>query len=63
METYRLIRNADWIVTMDEHRSRYRHADLIYKGNEIVARGTASGGGMALPFAGLTRSAMPPARS
>ena len=26
METYRLIRNADWIVTMDEHRSRYRHA-------------------------------------
>lgn len=39
METYRLIRNADWIVTMDEHRSRYRHADLIYKGNEIVAVG------------------------
>ena len=40
METYRLIRNADWIVTMDEHRSRYRHADLIYKGNEIVAVGS-----------------------
>ncbi len=34
-----LIRNADWILTMDEQRTRYRHADLLYAGREILEIG------------------------
>jgi len=30
-----LYKNADWIVTMDESRNRYRNADLLVYGNEI----------------------------
>lgn len=35
-----LYKNADWIITMDEKRSRLRNADLLVCGNEIKAMGT-----------------------
>ncbi|MFR9189337.1 MAG: amidohydrolase family protein [Anaerotruncus massiliensis (ex Togo et al. 2019)] len=31
-----LYQNADWILTMDGDRRRYRHGDLLISGNEIV---------------------------
>ncbi len=34
-----LYQNADWIITMDEERRRYRHADLLISGKEIKAIG------------------------
>ena len=34
-----LYQNADWIITMDEERHRYRHADLLISGKEIKAIG------------------------
>ena len=30
-----LIKNADWIITMDENRTRLHHADLVMDGKEI----------------------------
>ena len=35
-----LYKNADWIITMDEARTRYRHGDLLIEGNQIKAVGT-----------------------
>lgn len=34
-----LIQNADWIITMDEKRTRLRHGDLLFEGNEIIEIG------------------------
>ena len=31
-----LYQNADWILTMDGDRRRYRHGDLLIRGNEIL---------------------------
>lgn len=30
-----IIQNADWIITMDEERSRLKHTDLMFEGKEI----------------------------
>ncbi len=35
-----LIENADWILTMDENRTRYHHADLVWEGHAIREIGT-----------------------
>ena len=35
-----LYKNADWIITMDEARTRYRHGDLLIEGNQVKAVGT-----------------------
>ena len=32
---YTLYKNADWIITMDDERSRLRHADLLVCDKEI----------------------------
>lgn len=34
-----LFQNADWIITMDDARTRLRNADLLVSGNEILAIG------------------------
>ena len=34
-----LFRNADWIITMDDERTRHRNADLLVSGKEILAIG------------------------
>lgn len=34
-----LYQNADWIITMDEQRRRYRHGDVVIQGNEILKVG------------------------
>lgn len=31
-----LIENADWVLTMDENRTRYRHGDVLFEGNRII---------------------------
>ena len=36
-----LIKNADWILTMDSKGSRYRNADLLLEDNRILAIGPA----------------------
>lgn len=30
-----LYKNADWIITMDQARTRYRHGDLLIQGNQV----------------------------
>lgn len=44
-----LYQNADWIITMDEERRRYRHADLLISGKEIKAIGKTSRTPLAIP--------------
>lgn len=34
-----LLHNADWIITMDEKRTKLRHADILFEDNKIVAVG------------------------
>jgi cytosine/adenosine deaminase-related metal-dependent hydrolase len=34
-----LIKNADWIITMDQNKKRLRHADILIKGRQISAIG------------------------
>lgn len=41
-----LIKNADWILTMDERGTRYQNADLLISGREIVGIGKDLGEGM-----------------
>lgn len=36
---YKLIKNADWIITMDENRTRVSHGDLVIAGKEILEIG------------------------
>ncbi|MEL7609653.1 MAG: amidohydrolase family protein [Bacillota bacterium] len=31
-----LIKNADWIITMDQQRGRFRNADILIQGNRII---------------------------
>ena len=35
-----LIEDADWILTMDQNKNRYRHADLVWENNVICEIGT-----------------------
>ncbi len=39
MMKYTLYKNADWVITMDDERSRHRHADLLVCGREVKAIG------------------------
>ena len=32
---YTIIQNADWIITMDEKRTRWKHSDVVIYGKEI----------------------------
>lgn len=34
-----LIQNADWIITMDEKRTKLRHGDILFEGKEIIEIG------------------------
>ena len=36
---YTLYKNADWVITMDDERSRHRHADVLVCGREVKAIG------------------------
>ena len=35
-----LIHNADWILTMNQKRQKYRRADMLVQGNIIAALGS-----------------------
>ena len=34
-QMYTIIQNADWIITMDEKRTRWKHSDVVIFGKEI----------------------------